>query len=204
MGRGRLGRSFLSEDGGLYLSYLSYPDLVPSEAIMLTVYAAVCVCETVEKLTGASPLIKWVNDVYLNGKKLSGILTEGAFSPDGKSFEYAVTGIGVNLLKRDFPPELSDIATDLETETGVCVDIAEFAKRLCDKLSQFSKSDRTYIEKYRKRCFHLGSEITVITANGCYTAVAQRILDNGSLAVITPDGEEHILVTGEVSLKVKK
>jgi BirA family biotin operon repressor/biotin-[acetyl-CoA-carboxylase] ligase len=203
-GRGRFGRSFISEEGGLYLSYLSYPEIPPSEAIMLTVFAAVCVCETVEELTGASPVIKWVNDVYLNGRKLSGILTEGAFSPDGKSFEYAVTGIGVNLLKTEFPPELQSIATDLETETGMTVDAGAFAKLLSDKLAEFSVNDKSYMQKYRERCFHLGSEVTVITAGGSYTALAKRILDDGSLAVEAPDGKEHILFTGEVSLKVKK
>lgn len=203
-GRGRLGRSFLSPEGGLYLSYLSYPDLAPEEAIKLTVYAAVCVSETIEEMTGEKPGIKWVNDIYLNGKKLAGILTEGAFASDGKSFLYSVTGIGINLSKTDFPPELEDIATDLETETGKAVDRASFAKMLTDKLARFSASDKSYIEKYRERCFHIGSAVTVITASGSYAATADRILDDGSLAVIDEHGIERILFTGEVSLKVKK
>lgn len=203
-GRGRRARSFLSEEGGLYLSYLSYPEIPPGEAIMLTLYAAVAVCETVEELTGASPRIKWVNDVYLNGKKLSGILTEGAFADDGKSFLYSVTGIGINLSRMDFPPELRDIATDLETETQMRVDVGEFARLLYDKLSKFSKDDKSYLEKYRNRCFHLGSRITVITQDGSYTAVAERILEDGSLAVTDGDGCERILLSEEVSLKFDK
>ena len=203
-GRGRRGRSFISEEGGLYLSYLSYPEIPPSEVIMLTLYAAVAVCETVEELTGASPRIKWVNDVYLNGKKLSGILTEGAFADDGKSFLYSVTGIGINLSKRNFPPELRDIATDLETETSMKVDIGAFARLLCDKLGRFSKEDRSYLEKYRARCFHLGSRITVITQDGSFAAVADEVLDDGSLAVTDADGRKRILLSEEISLKLDK
>lgn len=203
-GRGRLGRSFSSEEGGLYLSYLSYPTLAPREAIRLTVYAAVCVCETVEELTGAKPAIKWVNDVYLGGKKLAGILTEGAFSEDGSRFLYSVTGIGVNLLKTEFPPELLGIATDLETECGIAADVGLFAKTLTDKLSRFTPGEKSYMDEYRKRCFHLGEEVTVITPSKSFDAVAKEILDDGSLTVVDRYGEKHVLFTGEVSLKVKK
>ena len=96
-GRGRRGRSFISREGGLYISYRLHPRLAVRDAVMLTVFSAVALCEVIEEMTERTPAIKWVNDVFLGGKKLAGILAEGGLSSDGELFEYAVVGIGVNL-----------------------------------------------------------------------------------------------------------
>lgn len=202
-GRGRLGRSFSSEQGGLYMSYLSYPETRPEDAIRLTVYAAVCVCKTVEEMTGASPKIKWINDVWLGGRKISGILTEGAFSEDGSRFAYAVTGIGVNIRKREFCSELSGIATDIESECGIRLSIGQFAARLTEKLSAFESADpAVYMNEYRERCFIIGRKIKVISTEGEYTATARDVSDDGFLTVERENGEICHLFAGEVSLKI--
>ena len=203
-GKGRLGRSFNSEPGGLYLSYLHYPDAPVSDAVMLTVYAAVCLCLTIEELVpNAKPLIKWVNDVRLGNKKIAGILAEGAFSQSADRFAYAVTGIGVNLYSREYPVELQDIATDIESECGIRVPVEELAAGLLKRLSLFNRADkRQYLEEYRRRSLVIGKIVTVISQDSSYEALALAITDRGELRIRLDNGEERDLFTGEVGIKV--
>ena len=84
-GRGRLGRSFLSDGRGLYLSYLFKPELPPEKIVRITTYSAVAMARAIDSLADTSTRIKWVNDLYLGGKKLAGILTEGGFEASEKS-----------------------------------------------------------------------------------------------------------------------
>ena len=109
-GRGRRGRSFLSEPGGLYLSYLIRPHESAQELLHLTALAGLCVCNAVRQVTGMQPSIKWPNDPVLNGKKLCGILTELSVSLETQEPEYVVIGIGINCNQTQFPQEL-DMAT---------------------------------------------------------------------------------------------
>ncbi len=128
-GRGRRGRSFLSEPGGLYLSFLMRPH-EPAEALLhLTALAGLCVCEAVRQVTGMQAGIKWPNDPVLNGKKLCGILTELSVSLETQEPEYVVIGIGVNCNQKSFPEELS-MATSLRIEGGCPVDVNAVAAAL--------------------------------------------------------------------------
>ncbi|MBQ8381055.1 MAG: biotin--[Clostridia bacterium] len=202
-GRGRLGRSFSSAEGGLYLSYLTYPDMPAKDVLLLTVFAAVCVCDTVFETAGIRPGIKWVNDVLISGKKLSGILTEGAFDEIGR-LKYAVVGIGVNLYDIGFPPEISDIAVSLEGAVGKRVGYSDFALRLCKRLSSFDPSENDiYIEKYREYSAVLGKEVRVLDPGGEYLAAVVAINQDGSLTVIPKgSGEERRVFSGEISIKL--
>ena len=202
-GRGRRGRSFISRDGGLYLSYLFNPKLSARDAIMLTVFASVALAETIEEMTGARPGIKWVNDIFLGGKKLAGILAEGEFSRDGGSFEYAVVGIGINLNGRLSEPEIKDIATTLECELGVRVKISDFAARLAKKLLSFEKrSAASYMDKYRELSLVIGKRVLVTSAGCELFAKVLGIEDDGAITVRLDTGEEKTLYSAEVSLKL--
>ena len=202
-GRGRKGRSFSSEKGGLYLSYSFAPSLKCTEAVKLTLFAAVALSETVFEFTGIMPEIKWVNDVFLGGKKLAGILAEGEFSANGDGFEYAVVGIGVNLWSRQFSGELENIATDLEKETGIKVDIPAFALRLSERLMSFeSVPCEEYTAKYRELFCARGKNVTVKSADGVYKAKAIDVLDDGSLLVELPSGERRSLFSAEISIEI--
>ena len=119
-GRGRRGRSFSSSPGrGVYLSALLRPQLAPEKILPLTALGAVAACDAVERTCGVRPQIKWTNDLVLNGKKLSGTLTELSLEGESGALQYAVIGIGVNCNNtlEDFPPELRDVATSLYLET---------------------------------------------------------------------------------------
>ena len=201
-GRGRLGRSFLSEEGGLYLSYLTYPNLNAESAIKLTAFSAVCLCETIEEFVPLSPKIKWVNDCFVGEKKLAGILTEGEFLNGGAAFKYAVVGIGVNIGKVDFGA-LSDIATDIESECGVCISIPDFAASLAKKLTKFESSDPNgYMKKYRELSMLTGRRVKVVSAGSEYFAVAECIENDGSLTVVSDSGKRINLISGDVSIRL--
>ena len=113
-GKGTKGRSFLSGEGGVYLSALTfYRDFSAKDAFLIMAHAAVAVCKTAEAF-GFSPQIKWANDVYLSGKKLAGILVENAL--DGGRVKSSVIGIGLNVCN-DLG-ELSKIAVSLSEVAG--------------------------------------------------------------------------------------
>ena len=200
-GRGRLGRSFLSKEGGLYMSYLDYPGLNVNDAVRLTAFAAVALSKTVTEFTGLKPEIKWVNDCFVGNKKLAGILTEGEFDEDGSGFKYTVTGVGVNLARVDFG-DVSDIATDIESECGKVPDLAEFAVSLAKKLVCFEEADACgYMEEYCALSMLPGRKIKVTTPLDSYFAVAKRVEKDGSLTVVTESGETVNLISGDVSIK---
>ncbi len=201
-GRGRLGRTFLSKDGGLYMSYLSRPCLPIQDAIKLTSFAATALCETVFEFTGIMPKIKWVNDCFIDDKKLAGILTEGEFDESGVGFRYAVVGIGINIANVDFE-EISNIATSIEAEIGASPDIAEFSAALAEKLIAFKTADSNeYMKKYEQLSMLLGRRIKITTPVGAYFATAKKIESNGSLTVITDSGDTVNLISGDVSIKL--
>ena len=134
-GRGTKGRSFFSPDGtGIYMSFLLRPTYSPQDCTLLTTMAAVSTAKAIERVTGLSPQIKWVNDIYLNKKKAGGILTQAHLSKDGREVEWAVVGIGVNLSEPagGFPTELTEIATTLGSKNGQIKNrlIAEIANEL--------------------------------------------------------------------------
>ncbi len=200
-GRGRRGRSFVSDDGGLYISYLLHPTLRCADAVMLTVFSAVALSEVIEEMTEAVPKIKWVNDIFLGGKKLAGILAEGEFKADGDGFEYAVVGIGVNLLGKDLSPEISGIATTLEAETGKRVDICDLAVRLAKKLKGFEASEiSSYMEKYRERSAVIGKKVRMTSAGEEFDAEVIGIDDCGAIRVLLGSGEVKSFSSAEVSV----
>ena len=200
-GRGRRGRGFVSREGGLYISYLLHPALKVEDAVMLTVFSAVALSEVIEEVSGVAPGIKWVNDIFLGGKKLAGILAEGEFSEGGEYFEYAVVGIGVNLHGMALPPEISNIATTLEAECGIKVDIADFALRLAKKLRSFTETDASsYMDSYRKKSIVIGKKVRMTRADEVFDAEVLGIEDNGAIRVLLNTGEIKSFFSAEVSV----
>lgn len=199
-GRGRLGRSFLSSEGGIYLSLLLYPERKLSSPSGITAEAAVRLCRAVERVTSISPQIKWVNDLYINGKKVAGILTEGEFDEKG-NLRYYVVGMGINVYKIADFDRVMPIATTLEDNTNSEININDLCAEI---IAEFSKDipAREALSEYRERCFIIGSNVTVITGDGKYSAKALAVREDYTLEVSDEMGEVRILGSGEVSLKV--
>ncbi len=202
-GRGRLGRSFASDEGkGLYLSLLTEGGLDAEEAIGITTYMAVTASDVIEELTGIDIKIKWVNDLYAGEKKLGGILTEGEIAPNGRML-YSVVGIGVNILKREFSEELKNIATTVEDEAGKAADVNVLAGRLIksffDNIQKLGSHE--IAEKYKARSFLIGKRVNVIKKTHTYPATVLDITDKCMLRLLTDSGCEELLSTGEVSIR---
>ena len=205
-GRGRLGRSFISEGGkGLYLSILLGGPLEPDLAVSLTTYMAVIASRCIESLTATEPKIKWVNDIYLGGKKVAGILTEGKADESAEALEFAVVGIGINLLKQEFDPEVKCIATTLEDECGKKVDVNTLAAMIVndffENLPLLLSDSKEIAAEYKSRSFLIGERVTVIKPTESYNATVTDITDKCELVLKLDDGEVEILSTGEVSVR---
>lgn len=206
-GRGRLGRSFYSPPGtGLYLSLLLRPQsFSAAQAVRITTAAAVAMCGAIEALSGRKAGIKWINDIFMAGKKVCGILTEASFGLENGLIEYAVLGLGVNLCRPEggFPPELGSIA-------GAVLDsaVSDAKNRLAaDFLDRFmgiysDKGLTGYVEEYRARSLAIGRRVTVISAAGSRPAEAFGLDDQCRLLVRYDDSSEAALSSGEISIRL--
>ncbi|MCD8037308.1 MAG: biotin--[acetyl-CoA-carboxylase] ligase [Clostridiales bacterium] len=203
-GRGRLGRVFYSPKGdGLYMSLLVRPTMPVADATFITSYTAVAVAKAIEKLCGHEVNIKWVNDIYMNGKKVCGILTEAGFDFEGGTLDYAVIGIGINVLGGEFPDELKTIATSIEKESGEKVSRNALAAEIMNNLSNIAEgiTSKEYLKIYRQKSNVIGKRVHVTYGNETFDAEAVDIDDNAGLVVKTKD-ELRTLNSGEVSIKL--
>ena len=203
-GRGRMGRSFTSnKDKGLYLSILIGKELPADFATSLTTYMAVIAARAISNLSSIDPKIKWVNDIYAGGKKLAGILTEGKARCEG-TLAYAVVGIGINLLKQEFPEDVRAIATTVEDECGEVIDANELTATIVKEFFENLHLVGTpaLADEYRSRSFLIGAQVSVIKPTVTYEATVKGITDKCELLLTLPDGKEEILSTGEVSVRL--
>lgn len=186
-GKGTKGRSFSSPRGGVYLSLVRYYPCKAENSFSLMIASCMAVVKTLE-LFGVRAGVKWPNDVFLNGKKICGILIKNSF--EGENVKKSITGIGVNV-NNDIPKDLADIAINLKSVVGK-VDIDEFYKRLIENLyADYS------VDEYRSRNIVLGKEITVIKNGESRKAVAEDVAADGSL--VLKGGER--LFYGEVTIR---
>ena len=211
-GKGRNGRSFYSpKDTGIYFSYLC--GNVPKEEfrnlIFITTAAAVFVTDELIRITGADAGIKWVNDVYVNGKKVCGILAEAMFAQDCAGI---VTGIGINLTTEVFPDEIREIAASVgsfreeelkkikeEILLSVGERFAEFFERFDDEKYRLS-----ILEEYRKYSLVIGKEVSFYEqSEQPVSAEAVGIEEDGGLLVRLKSGEMRKLDSGEIHLKLE-
>ena len=199
-GRGRLGRSFVSEEGGLYMTLRFERTVPPVAATRATVYTAVAVCRAIEGLTGLSPKIKWVNDILLGGKKLAGILCEGVVGEGGLLSVLAV-GIGINVLSAPCD-EIKDIATALCEHVRECPDPITLAAKVTEQMyAMQSMRFSDVLNLYRERSVIPGKRVRVIKPTGEYFATAVEIDDEGALVIKTDGGITEHLATGEISVR---
>lgn len=186
-GKGTKGRSFSSPRGGVYLSLVRYYPCKAENSFSLMIASCMAVVKTLE-FYGVRADVKWPNDVFLNGKKICGILIKNSF--EGENVKKSITGIGVNV-NNDIPQVLADIAINLKSVVGE-VDIDEFYKRLIENLyADYS------VDEYRSRNIVLGKEITVIKNGESGKAVAEDVAADGSL--VLKGGER--LFYGEVTIR---
>ena len=205
-GRGRMGRSFYSPNGtGIYFSLLLHPKFSAEKSLFLTVMAAVSVAETVMKYNKNDVKIKWVNDIYIDGKKVCGILTEGSINAD-KKLDYAVVGIGINVVapKNGFPDEIKEIATAIfpgKTQNYIKEKIvADVINKFFD---MYNDKDTDYVKRYKDYSYLTGKEINIISANSVRPATVLGITDDCHLLVKNENDEIEEISSGDVSVRLK-
>lgn len=204
-GRGRMGRSFYSPGStGLYLSFILRPKVDLNDSLLITTSAAVAVAKAIEKLANEDVKIKWVNDLYMNDRKVCGILTEASLNVENGGLEYAVVGIGINVTTKDFPDDIRDTAGAIfsnipENKPVKSILAAEVLNNLSASMDDLT--NRSYLLEYKNRSFLIDKEILVLKGNDVLPAKALDIDDRARLIVEYSDGTREALSSGEVSVR---
>ncbi|MBQ8784283.1 MAG: biotin--[Clostridia bacterium] len=195
-GRGRLGRSFYSpNETGIYMSILLKKDFGTNPTLVTTM-TAVAVMKAVEKAANKKAQVKWVNDILIEGKKVCGILTEGAFC--GGELEYMIVGIGINTSTVDFPQEIKDIAGSVSCDKDKL--FSALLDCFSDEFNNLQSGE--FLDFYRQRCVTLNKNIKIISPEKePVEAFSQGIDDNAALIVKYSDGTTGAVSSGEVSIR---
>lgn len=192
-GRGTKGRSFSSQKGGAYLSELRfYEDFSARKAFQIMARAATAVCKTL-CFYGIKPVVKWPNDIFVNDKKICGILIENTFS--GDKIASSVVGIGLNVCN-PLEAELADIAITMAQATGKTFSVEEVRERLIEELQKAHTMD-----EYLSYIGYLGSRITLVLGDERIPATLISVEKDGKLRVETEKGE-RLFSSAEVSLRL--
>lgn len=203
-GRGRCGRDFYSpKDTGIYISFIFHPKKELADAVFITTAAAVAVLRAVERLTGANLSIKWVNDVYRDGKKICGILTEGFTDFESGTLESVIVGIGINFDTAVFPESIKDRAASLNA-AGITRE--ELIAALGEEFIKiaYNLDDETILSDYRSHSFIIGKKISFIKNGVSEFGTALEIDGRGGLKVRTQDGAVLTLNSGEITVRAEE
>ncbi|ABX43139.1 biotin--[acetyl-CoA-carboxylase] ligase [Lachnoclostridium phytofermentans] len=206
-GRGRRGRNFISLEGSsIYMSIILKPQLTATDAIYITTAASVAVYRAIKKVTKKETQIKWVNDLYYEGKKVCGILTEAVTDCETGLIDSIILGIGINfnIQMEQIPSELKEVAGALyHGDTDEVSRNQLIAEILCQVLQICMDSDnREFLKDYRENSMILGKEINILGYSEPKKATAIGIEDNGGLIVEYEDKKRETIHTGEVSIRL--
>ncbi|MFA6688430.1 MAG: biotin--[acetyl-CoA-carboxylase] ligase [Sphaerochaetaceae bacterium] len=211
-GRGRRGRSFASPEGGIYISVILKPSVMHLDmdgALLITSAVAVAVSRAISTVCGIEVSIKWVNDLFYNGRKVCGILSEGVSDFESGGLDCIVVGVGVNFSTplQAFPDELREIAGSLFPSDDARprgVSRSRLAGAIISAIlaESASVSSRKFLEEYRRRSFLIGQSVQVLSPTGGQVpAQVLAIDDDCRLVVRHTDGSVEHIGTGEVSIR---
>lgn len=207
-GRGRLGRDFYSpQDTGVYFSILLRPKISTGKTIFLTTMTAIAVVDAIAKVTNKESKIKWVNDIFVNDKKICGILSEASFTMENFNIDYVTLGIGINIYNphNGFPTGIQDIAGYLLDDTIDDIRNRLVAQVLDNFLQYYTTFDTQEIaQKYKSYSYVLGKDILVIKNEQSRKAKVLDIDENCALVVRYEDNSIESLFSGEISTKILK
>ena len=203
-GRGRFGRTFFSNAGeGIYLSVLLKPEMALQEVSFSTILTVVAIVRALKKFTRQKLEVKWVNDIFVGGKKVCGILTELVSNVETQEIDFIVAGIGINFNtpKENFVSEIRDIAGSVYcAETDRNHVIAEIVNQLLPLFEDYSRDQ--IIEEYRSYQMLLGRKVFYFVGDKRHEGTARDILPDGALLLEEGDGTLRQLHSGEVSIRV--
>lgn len=191
-GRGRRQRGFVSDFGGIYMSYIIKPSFSPRQCMLINLAAGLAVFDALRDL-GFEPYLKYPNDIYIHGKKVCGILTETLADVD--TLQWAIAGIGINV-NNELPSELSEKATSLAKLKEQRLDRAQIIKNVVRYFDYYLSQD--IVMHYTKKCAMIGKKINIIDDHAVFEARAVGLTEDG-LLIINRQGKDEIAVGGEVS-----
>lgn len=206
-GKGRMARKWYSPKyTGVWMSMILRPNIPPPKAPQLTLIAAVAVVQAIQAMTSLTPQIKWPNDILINGKKVTGILTELLAEADKINAIIIGIGINVNQQMEDYPEELRAIATSLFIETGEKLQRAQLIRTLLLKIEQLYN---LYLEKgfypikllWESYAISIGKSITARTLSGSIHGKALGINEDGVLMIEDLSGKIHYVYSADIELE---
>ena len=201
VGRGRLGRSWLSPKGSIALSIILYPDVAYLPSLIML--ASLAVVHSIEAVTGLRSGIKWPNDVLVSDKKVCGILVESEVR--GNTADYAIIGVGINVNLRlsDFPG-ISRVSTSLSGELGMDVsrlNIVRYLLAEVERLYLNLKAGGSTYEEWRDKLVTLGRQVHITWRETVCEGIAESVARDGSLQLRQSDGSLIRIVAGDVTLR---
>ncbi len=202
-GKGRRGKKWLSPSGGVWMSIILRPDILPSKAPHLTLVTGVAVAETLDQECRLDVGIKWPNDILIGEKKVCGILTEGSAS--SKGLDYVVVGIGIdlNVDLDNFPPELREGATSLKNELEKEISGVELVQRFLVNFENLYNDFKAgkfpeILKEWRRLSKTIGSNVEVHKKGGrVVRGEAVGINKDGVLILEMKDGSLRKVISGE-------
>lgn len=198
MAKGRFGRPFYtSSQGGIYMSLHLKPNVPFEDMKPYTLMVASSVVKAISRLTGIDTDIKWVNDIYLDGKKIAGILTEAISSVETGLITDVIIGVGINFYLQDFPEDLAKKATSLFHQPPSITRnqlITEIWKLF------FTIPEKDLIKVYKEKSLVLNKQVTFMENDQLFSGVATDVTNQGHLLVTLDNGQEKLLRSGEISL----
>ncbi len=203
-GKGRLGRVWQCEKSvALCMSVVLKPDIMPYEAPQITLIAGIACAKAINRITGLDSKIKWPNDIIINGKKVTGILTE--MSAEIERVKYVVVGIGVNINNESFSDEIKNKATSVFIETGVKHKRSVFADEIIRELFSVykiycEKGLSALVDEYNSLCINIGKYVKT-SGREEIEGKALGINDKGEILIETDSGIKSVF-SGEVSLRL--
>lgn len=199
-GKGRFARTFFSPaNTGIYFSTILKISLPIHDVSLITIISAIAVCKSIKKLTNLNTQIKWINDIYLNNKKICGILVENICDFNNMKSKAIVAGIGINISTENFPKNIQDKAGSI-----MCNELSrnKLIAEILNNLFNLSKDiyNKKLIEEYKVLSLVLNKKISYIKGDKTYTATAIDINDDGNLVIKDNNNNITILENEEVSI----
>lgn len=184
------------------MSIIISPNMYIKNSSYIIMATAIAVCDAIKQISNTYTKIKWINDIFLDEKKIGGILTEAFSNFETGKIEKIIIGIGLNISTKYFPQNIINIATSLNISINKNILIAKIIDNILNILDNFNKKD--IIMKYRSLSMILDKQISFILNNKKIYGIAKDITDNGELIVISQNKNIYTLNSGEISIEISK
>lgn len=203
-GKGRLGRMFHSpKHNGIYMSIFLKPTFPIHKLLKITACTSCAVYDAIKKLYGIDSAIKWVNDIYINDKKIAGILCEASLEMNTASLEYMIIGIGINVHDYEMPKELSDTASSIESHSEQVISRNQLVSEILQRFYFYYRTmeENTFLDTYKNNSYILNKHIDVCAQGKVYPALAIDIDEDANLLIQKEDGSKEVLNSGEITIR---